>query len=147
MKRRPGLVLTVLLVTLLLPAQWVNAENRCNVNGEHLLSKVKSWADLHRWFKDYADCDDGNLVDDVAEYVTSSLARDWQDLSKLGQEIKREPRFKAFVLRHIDATVDTEDLEAVRKNADQRCPAGSEPLCASIASAAQSALDDIERAQ
>jgi hypothetical protein len=147
MRRRCGLFLPVLLVSLLFPARWADAENRCKVTGETHLSKVKSWGDLHRWFKDYAGCDDGNLTDDVVEYVTSSLAKDWQDLPKLGQEIKREPRFKAFVLHHIDATVDTDDLEAVKRNADQRCPAGSEPLCASIASAAQSALAEIQRAQ
>jgi hypothetical protein len=147
MRRRCGVVLLVLLGPLLFPLGRANAENRCKVTADHLLSKVSSWADLHRWFKDYADCDDGNLVDDVAEYVTSSLAKDWQDLPKLGQEIKTEPRFKTFVLHHIDATVDTDVLEAVEKNADQRCPAGSEPLCASIASAAQSALAEIKRAQ
>ena len=99
------------------------------------------------WFKGYADCDDGNLADDVSEYVTSSLAKDWKDFPKLEQEIKKEPRFQELVLHHIDATTSIDDLEAVKKNADQRCPAGSKPLCSAIAAAAQSALDEHKQAQ
>jgi hypothetical protein len=142
MRRRRGLVLLAVLVPLLLSARWASAADRCNVTADTLLFKVKSWADLHRWFKSYADCDDGDLAEGLAEYVTSSLAKEWQDLPKLEREIKKDPRFKAFVLRHLDATADTDDLEAVKKNATERCPAGSADLCASIAGAAQSTLKE-----
>jgi hypothetical protein len=147
MRRRGGLVLLVLLVSLLSSDGWANASDRCNLTADNLLSKVKSWADLHRWFKGYADCDDGNLADDVSEYVTSSLAKDWKNFPKLEQEIKKEPRFQELVLHHIDATTSIDDLEAVKKNADQRCPTGSKPLCAAIAAAAQSALDEHKQTQ
>jgi hypothetical protein len=142
MRWRRGLVLLAVVVPLLLSARWAGAADRCNVTADTLLFKVKSWADLHRWFRDYADCDDGNLADDVSEYVTSSLAKDWKDFPRLEQEIKHEPRFKEFVLHHIDTTTDTDDLEAVRRNATERCPAGSADLCASIAGAAQSTLKE-----
>ena len=85
-----------MLVSLLPSVRWAIAADRCNVTAGNLFAKVKSWADLHRWFKDYVDCDGGNLTDDVAEYVTSSLAKDWKDFPQLEQEIKQEPRFKDF---------------------------------------------------
>src|SRR5882757_1276071 len=142
MRRRSGLVLLMATLSLLLP-HGVHAGNRCAGTGESVLAKVKSWADLHKWFKDHADCDDGDLVDDVAEYVTSSLARDWKDLPQLEAEIRKEPRFKEFVLHHIDTIAPIADLKAVKRNAERRCPADSGPLCAEVAAAAQSALDGI----
>jgi hypothetical protein len=141
MKGRSGLILLIMLVSLPFPAHRVSAENRCNVTADNLLSKVKSWPDLHKWFKDHADCHNGDLVDDVAEYVTSSLARNWKDFPQFESEIKKEPRFKDFVLHHIDTIAPIADLEAVKRNAQQRCPAGSAPLCAEVAAAAQDALD------
>jgi hypothetical protein len=137
----------IVLVSLLSSDGWVSAADRCNSTADNLLAKVKSWPDLHRWFKGYADCDDGDLTDDVVELVTSSLAKDWKDFPQLEQEIKREPGFKDFVLRHIDTTASIEDLKAVKRNADRRCPTGSAPLCTAVAAAAQIALDGIKPAQ
>ncbi len=137
-----GLVLLAMLALALLPARAAIAEDRCNDTADRLLFKAKSWADLRRWSTSYADCDDGGLAEGASDYVVVFLAKKWRDLPKLEREIKREPRFRAFVLRHIDATADTDDIEAVKENATQRCPARSSDLCAAIASAAQSALED-----
>lgn len=142
-----GLVLLAMLALPFLPARAAGAEERCNDTADRLLFKVKSWTDLRRWFTSYADCDDGNLADGISEDVVVFLARQWQDLPKLEREIQREPRFRAFVLAHIDATTDTADLEAVKKNASQSCPARSAALCASIASAAQSVLEEARQPQ
>jgi hypothetical protein len=143
--RNRGLVLLAVLALALLPARAVNAEDRCNDTADRILFKAKSWADLRRWFTGYADCDDGGLAEGISDDVAVFLARKWQDLPKLEREIQREPRFREFVLRHIDSTADTDDLEAAKKNATQKCPARSSVLCAAIASAAQNALEDARR--
>jgi hypothetical protein len=143
--RNRGLVLLAMLALPLLPARSSGAESRCGETADKLLSRAKSWADLRKWFTSYADCDDGDLADTVSEDVTVLLARQWQDLPSLEHEIKKEPRFRAFVLRHIDATTTIEDLEAVRRNAAQGCPARSSALCASIATAAQGALEEAKQ--
>ena len=87
MRRRSGLALLIVLVSLLSSDGWLSAADRCNSTADNLLAKVKSWPDLHRWLKGYADCDDGDLTDDVVELVTSSLAKDWKDFPQLEQEI------------------------------------------------------------
>jgi hypothetical protein len=140
-----GLVLLAILTLALFPARAVNAEDRCNDTADRLLFKAKSWADLRRWFTGYADCDDGGLAEGVSDDVAIYLARKWRDLPKLEYEIKREPRFREFVLRHIDATAGMDDLEAAKKNATQKCPARSSVLCAAIVTRAQSALEEAQR--
>jgi hypothetical protein len=143
--RNRGLVLLAMLALALLPARVLRAEERCSDTADRILFKGKSWADLRRWFTSYADCDDGDLAEGVSDDVAVYLAKKWRDLPKLEREIKREPRFREFVLRHIDATADTDDIEAVKENATRRCPARSSDLCAAIAAAAQSALEEMQR--
>jgi hypothetical protein len=143
--RNRGLVLLAMLPLALLPARAVSAEDRCNDTADRLLFKAKSWADLRRWSTSYADCDDGYFAEALDDDVAVFLAKRWRDLPKLEREIAREPRFREFVLRHVGATADSDDLEAVKKNATQKCPARSSALCAAIAAAAQSALEEIQR--
>jgi hypothetical protein len=142
-----GLVLLAALVLPLLPVRAAGAEERCSDTADRLLFKTKSWADLRRWFTRYADCDDGYLAEGLDDYVAVFLASKWRDLPKLEREIQKEPRFREFVLLHIGATANDDDLEAARNNATQRCPARSAALCAAIASKAQSALEEIRRPQ
>jgi hypothetical protein len=140
--RTRGLAVLAMLALPLLPVRASGVEERCSNTADKLLSRASSWADLRKWFASYADCDDGDLADTVSEDVTVLLARRWQDLPRLEQEIKKESRFQAFVLQHIDATVTIDDLEAVHRNAIQQCPTGSSALCVSIATAAQGALEE-----
>lgn len=136
-----GLVLLAMLVLTLLPV-GAGAEERCNDTADRLLFKTRSWADLRKWFTSYADCDDGGLAEGLDDIVAVFLASEWRNLPKLEREIQKEPRFREFVLRHVNATANSDDLEAARKNATQRCPARSSALCAAIASKAQSALEE-----
>jgi hypothetical protein len=110
---------------------------------DHLLFKVKSWSGLRKWFESYVDCDDGYLAEGVSDYVAVSLAQCWQGLPELERQVKSNPRFEAFVLQHIDATADSDDLEAIVEHATKRCPNHSIALCSSIISAARKALEEI----
>jgi hypothetical protein len=106
------------------------------------LFKVKSWSGLRKWFERYVDCDDGSLAEGVSDYVVVSLAHQWQDLPKLERQMKRNPHFEAFVLKHIDSTTDSDDLKAIVEHATRRCPDDSIALCSSMISAARQALEE-----
>lgn len=120
-----------------------SAADRCMDTADKLLFKVKSWSGLRKWFESYAPpCDDGYLAEGVSDYVVVSLAQHWDGLPELKHQIKSNSQFEAFVLRHIDATTDDNDLRKVVENATRRCPRHSTALCSSIISAAQEALKD-----
>jgi hypothetical protein len=125
-----------------------SAADRCSgIADERFFSKVKSWSGLRKWFESYADCDDGGLAEGISDYAVVSLAQHWRDLPELKRQIEKNSRFEAFVLRHIDATTDSDDLKKVVENATQRCPEHSTALCSSIAGAARAALDEIGHPQ
>lgn len=106
----------------------------------------KSWAILNTQYLKYAraaDCDDGAIAEGWSDAVARLLANAWDELPTLARLVKADPEFLPFVVRHIDATADTDDLERVRANAERRCPPGGyEQLCRVIATAATGALAD-----
>lgn len=125
--------------------QICRAEDRCMDTADEALFKVKLWSELREWFESYADCDDGYLAEGVSDYVVVSLAQNWQNLPELKRQIESNSRFEAFVLQHIDATADDNDLKKVVENATSRCPKHSTALCSSIIGAAREALKEIVR--
>jgi len=119
------------------------AADRCTGIADERLFKVKSWSGLRKWFESYADCDDGGLAEGVSDYVVVSLAQHWRDLPELKRQVEKSPQFRAFVIRHIDATTAGDDLKKVVENATQRCPEHSMALCSAIAGAARAALAEV----
>ena len=139
--------LLAILGSMLMAPLVCHAADRCLDTADELLFKVKSWPELRTWFESYASCDDGSLAEGVSDYVAISLACHWQDLPELRRQIKRNPRFEAFVIQHIDATDDSDDLKALLENATKRCPTHSAALCASLVKAAREALAAIAEIQ
>ena len=132
---------------LALPAAGAEARDRCD-RAEQALSKAKSWTELRQWSSEYGeDCDDGHLAERVSEIVSISLAERWQDLPKLERQIKKAPRFREFVLRHIDSTAAIGDLEEVVENARKWCPVGLDSLCGAIGGEAAKALEEARHAE
>lgn len=114
--------------------------DRCVHDGDDILFRVKTWSDLRHWRNTFPECDDGYLAEGVSEFVTKSLADRWSELASLQSEIERDPQFKPFVVRHVDATAGPERLEAIVENATSRCPSAEAVLCSGLAHAARVAL-------
>jgi hypothetical protein len=55
----------------------------------------------------------------------------------------KDVEFRRFVLKHIDASLDIEDVEKIRKEASAQCPAGLRKLCTVIKNQAEVALKEL----
>lgn len=93
---------------------------------------LDSWTKLEQAFRKYGHCDDGSIAEGNSEAVARLLVDHWTMLPLLAALVKRDPAFKRFVLRHIDATLDTDDLDRLVAFASTQCPAGSAPLCSEL---------------
>jgi hypothetical protein len=109
------------------------------------VDKLDSWEAVRRFHKTYLLCDDGGIAEGVSDAVTKLLANKWADYWKLQSSLAADTRFRRFVLKHIDATVPTETLQAVSRNARQRCPKGSTQACKEIDAAALSAIRESQQ--
>ena len=104
------------------------------------LNSLSLWRSLHESFQRFAKCDDGFIAEGYSNVVTKGLAQNWSTVAKLERIVRRDAKFKAFVLTHIDATADVTDLMAVRKSATSNCKHCSLSLCKELAQRASAAL-------
>ena len=71
-----------------------------------------------------------------SDAIVRILAVDWQTLPTLVRLGRRDPRFEAFVLRHIDARMFPERAEQIALLARMNCPPAGRALCPRLAAAA-----------
>ena len=77
----------------------------------------------------------------IADAIVKLLAHRWQDLPRLASHVSKDGRFHDFVLKHIDATADDDELKTTSKHAQLDCPKGLKSLCGEIKAAADSAIE------
>lgn len=102
--------------------------------------QLRTWDALYKSYKSYRLCDDGAIAEGYSDSVARILAHHWGTLPRFASLGKEDDGFRKFVLRHIDATDDTEDLAVIEKNAKGRCPAGLTALCGDISRRAHRAI-------
>ena len=93
---------------------------------------LRSWDDLYGSYKRYKHCDDGAIAEGYSESVARILVDHWNTLSRLADITRKDTDFRRFVLKHIDETVNLEDIKNIRANAEKRCPSGLRDLCRDI---------------
>jgi hypothetical protein len=97
---------------------------------------LDSWAKVEWSFKKYGHCDDGSIAEGNSGAVARLLVDHWATLPLLAERVKRDQALKKFILRHIDSTLDTDDLSRIGELASTQCPSGSAPLCRQLSQAA-----------
>jgi hypothetical protein len=100
-----------------------------------------TWKDLYRLFKTYQGCDDGVYAEGYSDFVAQSLAKYWDRFDELVSLVANDSTFHDFILRHIDATADQDDITALLNNVRTRCPSNSVFFCKDIEKSALSAID------
>jgi len=102
---------------------------------------LHTW-DLYRSFGLFKSCDDGAYAEGYSESVARILVDRWTTLPRLCFLGTKNGAFRKFVLKHVDGTLDTKDIETIKTNAKTRCPHGLQSLCADLEKQANAALKD-----
>ena len=100
-----------------------------SAQAEKQADTLRSWDALYRSYRQFAHCDDGAIAEGYSESVARILVDHWDTLPRLAALSKRNRGFQRFVVRHVDATLNTDDLNHIRTNATHRCPAAQRDLC------------------
>ena len=136
----------LLLVVLALPVSA--AEATCPLSYQRWISNelpsLKSWGALHKSFRKYVPrCDDGFMAEGYTEAVVVLLAKRWSSVHELAAVAKRDPSFSKFVLRHINASADPDDLNRIKEQAATQCSSKHKALCSAVHGAAVKAIEDL----
>ena len=93
---------------------------------------LKSWDRLYDWYETYSKCDDGGMAEGYSEAVARNLVDRWKTLPRFAELAKKDPGFQRFVLKHLNQTLNDDDLKKIRANAESRCPAGLRRICGDV---------------
>jgi len=118
--------------------------SRANSCPTILKNSPRSWNVLYQSWKSYRACDDGSLAEGYSESVARVLVDHWNTLPELAHLARKDPEFRGFVLKHIDATLDAGDVAKIRKKASAQCPAGLKKLCGDVEKQAKLALKELD---
>jgi hypothetical protein len=103
---------------------------------------ARNWSGLFQHWQQFRTCDDGAIGEGYSDAVVKLFANHWNQFSKFVALADRNPDFRRWTLRHIDASTSTDDLKTVVQNA-RRCMQGltSRDLCRRLEVAARGVLE------
>jgi hypothetical protein len=94
--------------------------------------QLKDWKSIYHSYKQFSQCDNGDIAEEYSDSVTHQLADNWKNLDALLEITASDKEFEDFVVRHIDETMTEEEASRVISNARQHCPPKAAWLCKSI---------------
>jgi hypothetical protein len=98
--------------------------------------KLEGWDAFYKsyteYFKPFPECDDGAYAEVNSVATVYLLAKEWYRLGRFYEIHKTDRGFWIFVLRHIDATVELNDLSMIVENSMKKCPKGRRQFCDAI---------------
>jgi hypothetical protein len=135
-----ALLLACVVAIVAAPVPSTAAAKTCTLEqgkaAETAVDHLDSWQEVHSAFKQYAQCDDGGVAEGFSDRIVHLLATQWPRLPELAQYTRNDPAFRAFVLKHIDATADDREIRDIASLAESRCPVRLRQLCSALKDAA-----------
>src|SRR5689334_21589902 len=111
-----GIIAVILsCVVALFAGRAAYAQNHActSLEGRHALEEadtLRSWDALYKSYRTFGHCDDGAIGEGYSESVARILADHWDTLPRFVQLAGKDAAFQAFVIRHLDATLNIDDL-------------------------------------
>ena len=149
-------VLTLVVVALLgctAPA-WaqpvrdpsVEDERRGLDDADSTLAAVRGWKDLHRVYPALRPWDDGYVAEGISDFVVHRLATRWDSFPELATIARADTLFGSWVVNHIDATTDWDELAGIIRHASTAGPRRDAAYRHRIGDAARAANIEAHRA-
>ncbi len=115
-----------LLVTVLIALSPIHARAvTTDVAADNLLNTVRGWQDLHRAYPELIPWDDGWISEGISDFVVHRLATHWESFHELATIARADTAFGSWVVLHIDATTDEDELASIVRHARARVPSRS----------------------
>jgi hypothetical protein len=131
-----GMTILLFVSSITLSVGGYSEERTCSPSAaqraDAAVERLHSWDALYEWYGTYRQCDDGGTAEGISEAVARNLVDRWETLPRLAQLGKQSPEFRRFVLKHVDESLDDNDLKKIRTGAAKKCPTGLRVLCENL---------------
>jgi hypothetical protein len=105
--------------------------------------RFRDWTELYASFRKFGACDTGgDISENCSDRIPKLLGERWAELESLETLCGKHSRFRRFILRHINASGDSDALHPLAR-ASVRCPERARSLCEAIHRQATVALAEI----
>jgi hypothetical protein len=138
-----GVVGIAAAIVVFVPIPSVAQKARCTQSQitrlEDDSDQLRNWSALHSYYLRYKACnlDDADAEEGYSEPVARILVDSWKELPVGAQLMNRDIGFRRFVLSGINITLLVDDLDAIKRNSQYKCPIGQYRLCKDLIAAVQ----------
>jgi|SRR5471030_1401991 len=137
MKNTTALILFLLLFSPLAQAKECGLQDA--EAADMAVDTLNSWSAVKENFIRYGHCDSGSIAEGNSEVISRLLVDNWNELPQLNNLVSHNAAFRSYILKHIDSTLDTQDLDKIIRLSRSSCAQANEELCAAIQRAATQA--------
>jgi hypothetical protein len=113
---------------------------------EDRIDHIHDWLSLRHTYETLKICDSGGTSERLNDVVIGLLAEHWPRALPDYAMVAKDPGFRTFVLIHISATGDLNELKKIHQNAEALCLKGQEAICKLFADKAKLAIDELASA-
>jgi hypothetical protein len=131
-----GLTLLIFTPANLLAGQQKTCTDAEERQAEKAVDMLKTWDQVYRAYKRFAQCDDGAIAEGFSDSVGKLLANDWRYFPRLVRLAESDKDFESFVVKHVDDSLTSKTLEKISKHVTLNCPPNAKRLCNAIEAAA-----------
>jgi hypothetical protein len=138
---RAALAAGLLLVMFTAPVNAASCTQALVQRADEAADHIGSGAALSRWRARYLACDEAGIAEGVSEGVARLLI-DQRSTLRAPPPFLVRPDLQKVVLRHVTATLATNDLESIARIREVDCAASLAAFCRKLGATAAAALKD-----
>lgn len=95
---------------------------------------LMSWEKVYIFFKNYHDCPDPSIYENVAESIQKLWIEQWPEIPQMVVYANQNNEFKYFIWQQIsDDTFPQDDFDTLVNNAKNNCPRVAAEFCLAVA--------------
>ena len=126
----------IMVIELLIGNSVEAAATLCSqedaIKAETKASTLRSWHAVFNSYQNYNQCDDGAVSEGYSNSIALLLANDWSRIAELTNIFAAHPKFRHFVLHHVDELMSQDQAKLIQNNATSHCPKTSSRFCAAL---------------
>lgn len=104
------------------------------------IDSIENWEKLFSFYERFSSCDDGSISEGISESIARLLVDQPNTLVSASDALLKHSTFRRFTLRHIDSTLNTDDLTKIANLPASACPTQLTSFCEAIRAAARKTL-------
>ena len=129
-------MICLLFILAISPAQARQCSRADAQAAGAITATLSSWQSIYAAYDRYGPCDDGAIAEGFTDSVVHLLATNWASLSDAQNLIAKSPSFQSFIVGHVNASADLDEIGQVSSLALTQCPLSATSFCKQILGAA-----------